>query len=66
MSSLILVTCDSGAGHLKMEKRADLILNFIHRLLTIPVPTDGAPETFFQRSQAICEADDLFHEPWWF
>ncbi len=66
MATLILVTCDSGAGHLKQEKRADRILTFIHRLVTGPVPVDGAPETFFQRRQALYESEGLFHEAWWF
>lgn len=66
MTSLILVTSDSGAGHLKQDKRADRILTFIHRLVTGPVPTGGTPETFFQRQRALFEADGLFHEPWWF
>lgn len=64
--SLILVTCDSGAGHLKREKRADHILTFDHRLVTGPVPTEGPAETFFQRQQALYEADGLYHEAWWF
>ena len=66
MSTLILVTSDTGAGHLKREKRADRIQWFTHRLVTGPVPVEGPPETFFQRQRALYEADGLFHEPWWF
>ncbi|MCQ8278245.1 hypothetical protein NFI95_07260 [Acetobacteraceae bacterium KSS8] len=66
MSALILVTCDSGAGHLKQEKRADRIRRFTHRLVAGPVPADGPPETFFQRQRALYEADNLYSEPHWF
>ena len=66
MSTLILVTCDSAAGHLKREKRADRIQSFTHRLVTGPVPVDGPPETFFLRQRSLYEADGLFYEPFWF
>ena len=66
MSTLILVTCDSSAGHLKQEKRADRIQAFTHRLVTGPVPVDGCPKTFFQRQRGLFEADGVFHEPYWF
>ncbi len=66
MSILILTTSDSGAGHLKQEKRADRILAFVHRLVTGPVSTNGPPEAFFWRRQALYERDGLFYEPWWF
>ena len=66
MPSLILVTCDSGAGHLKMEKLADRILTFTHRLVTGPVPAQSAPEHFFRDRQALYQSEGLFHEPWWF
>lgn len=66
MSSLILVTCDSGAGHLKQECAADRILTFTHRLVEGPIPSGGPPETFFQRRQALYEAEGLHNEPWWF
>ena len=66
MSTLILVTCDSAAGHLKRERRADRVQSFTHRLVTGPVPVDGSPETFFQRQRTLYEADGLFYEPFWF
>lgn len=66
ISTLILVTSDSGAGHLKRERPTARVLSFNHRLMTGPVPVEVAPETFFQRRQAIYEAESLYHEPWWF
>ena len=66
MSTLILVTCDSGAGHLKREKRADRIQTFTHRLVTGPIPMAGPPETFFMRQRGLFETDGLYHEPYWF
>ena len=66
MSTLILVTSDTGAGHLRREKRADRIQWFTHRLVTGPVLVDGPPESFFRRQQALYESEGLFHESWWF
>ena len=66
MSTLILVTCDAGAGYLKREKRADRVQALTHRLVTGPVPVEGPPETFFARQRALFEADGLFHELQWF
>ena len=66
MSTLILVTGDSGAGHLKQERRADQVLTFSHRLVTGPVPARGAPEDFFRRRRATCEAEGLCSGSWRF
>jgi hypothetical protein len=66
MSSLILVTCDSGAGHLKLEKLADRVLTVTHRLVSGPIPFDSAPEHFFLDQRRLYETEGLFHEPWWF
>jgi hypothetical protein len=66
MTSLILMTSDSGAGRLKRAGRGDRILAFTRRLVCGPVPAGGAPETFFRRRQAMYEAEGLFHEPHWF
>ena len=65
-SSLILITCDSGAGHLKREKHGARILTFTHRLVTGPIPTGGTPAEFFVDRQAVYRREGLFHENWWF
>ena len=66
VSSLILVTSDSGAGHLEREGRADRVLTVTHRLVTGPIPPGGTPATFFADQQALYEQEGLFCEPFWF
>ena len=66
MSTLILTTCDSGAGHLKHERIADRVLSFTHHLVTGPIPAGAAPESFFQCRRALYGSEGLFHAEGWF
>ncbi len=66
MADLILITCDSGAGHLRRALPDARILTFLHRLVDGPIPATGAPEDFFHDRRALYDADGLFYEEWQF
>lgn len=42
MADLILITCDSGAGHLRRALPDARILTFLHRLVDGPISAAGS------------------------
>ncbi len=66
MSTLLITTCHSGAGHLKFAKQADRILAITYRLLTGPVPLTGSQKSFLKDRLSAYKTEGLFYEEWWF
>lgn len=66
MTDLILITSDSGAGHLRRALPDARIRTIFHRLVEGPIPAGGRPERFLHDRRALYDADGLFYEDWWF